>query len=157
MVDIQTISVTIASAGVFAAAVYYSIQIRYQNKIRQMELINAVYLSTRSREFMEAYEKIYTREIPGDLIEYRKKYGFIELNMILLLYDQAGILFRKKLIDDELVQYFFGDGVVRFWEKHKHLFEEEERRLGKPHIWTALEDLYNAMKKREQRQASKKA
>jgi len=152
MVDIQTVSIAVASASVALAAIYYIWQFRHQNKIRQIELINAIYSSTRTREFQEAYEKIYSRKIPTDLIEYKRQYGTIEFNMIILLYDQAGILFQKKLLDDELIQYFFGDGVIRFWEAHKHMFQEEERRLGKPHMWTAIEDLYNEMKKRKQKQ-----
>jgi len=34
MVDIQTVSIAIASAGVFAAAVYYILQLKHQTKIR---------------------------------------------------------------------------------------------------------------------------
>jgi hypothetical protein len=35
MVDIQTVSIAIASAGVFLAAIYYILQIRHQTRIRQ--------------------------------------------------------------------------------------------------------------------------
>ena len=35
MIDIQTISIAIASAGVFVAAIYYILQIRHQSKVRR--------------------------------------------------------------------------------------------------------------------------
>jgi len=70
--------------------------------------------------------------------------------MVLTLLDQAGVLLRRKLIDVGLVQEFFGSTVIDIWEKLKPLFEEEEKRTGKPHVYQAIEYLYNEMKKREQ-------
>jgi len=35
MVDIQTVSIVIASAGVFVAAIYYILQIRHQTRKRR--------------------------------------------------------------------------------------------------------------------------
>ena len=43
MVDIQTISIAIASAGVFLAAIYYTIQIRHQTKMRHTDLVVRLY------------------------------------------------------------------------------------------------------------------
>jgi hypothetical protein len=43
MVDVQTISIAIASAGVFAAAIYYIFQIRHQDKMRHLDLFMRLY------------------------------------------------------------------------------------------------------------------
>lgn len=52
MVDVQTISVAIASASVVAGVIYYSLQVRHQNlqiqqqnKMRQTDLVIRLLLS----------------------------------------------------------------------------------------------------------------
>jgi hypothetical protein len=57
MVDIQTISIAIASAGVFGAAVYYVLQMRHQAKARQTDLIIRLYSLVGSKEFSELLRK----------------------------------------------------------------------------------------------------
>jgi len=39
MVDVQTVSIAVASAGVFAAAIYYILQLKHQSKVRQTDLL----------------------------------------------------------------------------------------------------------------------
>jgi hypothetical protein len=39
VVDIQTVSIAIASASVVAGIVYYAFQLRHQSKIREMDAI----------------------------------------------------------------------------------------------------------------------
>jgi len=70
--------------------------------------------------------------------------------MAMVRFDLVGALLRRKLIDAELVQDLFGHHVITIWEQVKPLLEEEEKRTGKPHVWKAVEYLYNEMKKREQ-------
>ncbi len=43
MVDIQTVSIAVASAGVLLAAIYYILQIRNQTKIRQTDVLTRLY------------------------------------------------------------------------------------------------------------------
>ena len=43
MVDIQTVSITIASASVVAGVVYYALQLKHQSRIRQTELVTRLY------------------------------------------------------------------------------------------------------------------
>lgn len=49
--DIQTVSIAIASAGVFVAAVYYIFQIRNQTKMRQTDLVMKLYSQFNGFEF----------------------------------------------------------------------------------------------------------
>jgi hypothetical protein len=150
MLDIPSISSIVAATGVIVGVVFTVIELRTLVKTRQTELVNSLYSSVKTREYLEAWERFRAREITKDLVEYRKKYGFVELNMVLIILDQAGVLLRRKLIDVGLVQDFFGSNVIEVWEKYKPLFEEEERRLGKPHAYQAVEYLYGEMKNREQ-------
>jgi len=155
--DIASISAIVAAVGVIIGVVFTVLQLRDLVRTRQTDIVNSLYSSVKSREYLEAWEKFSTRKITTDLLEYRKKYGYVELNMVLVILDQVGILLRRKLIDVGLVQDFFGSTVTEVWEKYKPLFEEEERRLGKPHVYQAIEYLYGEMKKRDQQSASKTA
>jgi len=157
MVDIPEVSAVVAAAGVLIGVAYYILDMRNQKQVRQTELVNGLYSSVKTKEFLEAWEKLATREITTDLDEYRKKYGFVELNIVFTFFDQVGILLRRRLVDIGLVQDFFGSTVIETWGKFKPLFDEEEKRLGRPHVYQAIEYLYNEMKKREQQLASKKA
>jgi len=151
MLDIPSIAGIVAALGVIVGVVLTVLQLRDLVRTRQTEIVNSLYSSMRTREYLEAWEKFSTRDITTDLLEYRKKYGFVEANMVLTLLDQAGVLLRRKLIDVGLVKDLFGSTVIGIWGKYKPLFEEEERRLGRPHVYQAIEYLYNEMKKREQR------
>jgi len=150
MLDIPSVSAIIAATGVIVGVVFAILQLRDLVRTRRTDLVNSLYSSVRTKEYLEAWEKFTTREITTDLPEYKKKYGVIELNIVLTLYDQVGVLLRRKLIDVGLVQDFFGPTVMGIWGKFKPLFEEEEGRLGRPHVYQAIEYLYNEMKKREQ-------
>jgi len=74
VVDIQTISIAIASAGVFAAAIYYILQLRHQTRIRKTDLIIRLYSRLHSSEFDDAYPKIMSLEFK-DYEDFVKKYG----------------------------------------------------------------------------------
>jgi hypothetical protein len=62
MVDIQTISIAIASAGVACAAIYYSLQIRHQTKLRQTDFTMRLYTSWVSKEMTEPWLKVWNLE-----------------------------------------------------------------------------------------------
>ena len=154
-VDVTEISAVVAAIGVIVGVVFTVLELRNLVRTRQTDLVNNLYSSVKTKEYLEAWEKFATREITTDLSEYREKYGLVELNIVLTLYDQVGILLRRKLIDIGLVQEFFGSTVIEIWEKVKPLFDEEERRLGRPHMYQAIAYLYNEMKKREQQPQTK--
>ncbi|MDI6691041.1 MAG: hypothetical protein QME50_04120 [Candidatus Bathyarchaeota archaeon] len=62
MVDLSTVSIVVASAGVFAATIYYILQIRHQTKLRQTEMVMRLYATFGSAEFQNAYRKIMDLE-----------------------------------------------------------------------------------------------
>jgi hypothetical protein len=143
MVDIQTVSIAIASAGVFAAAIYYIFQIRHQTRIRQTDLVIRLYSTVSSKEFLEAWEKFRDREFKS-LLEYVEKYGALEYNQVMAVYDEVGVLLRRKIIDIGLVDDLFGDAVQRVKEKTKSIEGTEYERNN-------FEYLYNEVKKRQQK------
>ena len=168
MVDIlllQTVSIVVASAGVFVAAVYYMLQLRHQslqtqhqNKIRETELLLRInpWLNVSGSELQQAYRRTMNLQFT-DAEDFVKRYGDIltlkpEQEALLTVanyYDGLGILIRKELVDADLVYEVLTGDIANFWEKVKPIVEGIRKTVGYPFLENA-EYLYNEMKKREQ-------
>ena len=153
MVDIQTVSIAVASASVVLAAIYYVFQVRHQTKIRQTDLLTRLYSIMVSKDWLEAWQKVQSREALnyGDYLE---KYGFVELNEIFVFLDQLGRLLKKGLIDIELIPLTYGQ-VSATWEKIKPVLEGSRKRYNAPKHGEYAEYLCSELKKREQKLQSK--
>ena len=126
MVDIlllQTVSIAIASAGVFLAAIYYILQIRHQTKMRQADLIVKLYSQFSSLEFTKVVGEVLKREAK-DYDDYRNKYGMAEVAAVGNFFEGIGILLKRKLIDIELVDDMFTSPIKWTWEKTRDLTME---------------------------------
>ena len=157
MVDIQTVSIVVASASVVAGVVYYALQLRHQTKMRQTDLVMRLYSTYSSKEFLEAYTKFMTMEFE-DFNDYKKKYaptGFpekpeaIAFATVSVFFHGIGILLYMKLIDINLVARLFPTAPIYTWEKMKPLVEGFRKERG-PQMYAEYEYLYNEIKKREQ-------
>jgi hypothetical protein len=147
LVDLQTVSIAVASASVVSGVIYYALIIRNQTKMRQTDLIMKLYSTFDNREFQEAWTRILTTEIK-DFNEYTKKYGWTDASYTLLFFEEVGILFMMKLIDANLVIRLLGDPICITWEKVKPLVEGFREYFHNPGIFWQFEYLYNEMKKR---------
>jgi len=150
VVDIQTVSIAIASAGVLIAAIYYVLQLRHQNRMRHTDLVMKLYVQFSSLEFQKLWEEILKREAK-DLDDYRHKYGTAELWSVGLFFEGIGILLKRKLIDIELVDDMFTTPIKWTWLKIKDIVLEARKVRNQPEIVEWFEYLYNEMKKREQK------
>jgi hypothetical protein len=150
MVDIQTVSIAIASASVVAGILYYSLQIRNQTKTRQTDLVLRLYTTFGSKEMRQTWENITTR---GDMNfdTYRAKFTMKDVNEVGWFFEGVGVLLHKKLIDIAVVDDLFSSPIKISWEKLKPLAEGERKQFGRPQIWEWWEYLYNEMQKREQK------
>jgi hypothetical protein len=150
MVDVQTISIAVASASVVVGIVYYALQLRHQTRLRQTDLVMRLYSTYDSLEFLEAWNTIFFTE-DGDYDSFLKKLGGKRhiASFVCMFYDEVGVLLHKGLIDIDLVDELFGDAVPLMWEKLKNFIEEARRRY-RPGAYLHFEYLYNEMKKREQ-------
>jgi len=149
MIDIstlQTISIAIASAGVFAAAIYYIIQIKHQTKLRQTDLIIRLYSFTGSKDFLEALDKVKDREI-GSVDDYKERYGsLVEINQLLQVFAELGMLLKRKLIDIDLIDDLIGQRtVLAAYEKLDPLNEAYKKEQGIES--DSFDYLYNEMKR----------
>jgi len=160
MVDMSTVSIVVASSGVFAAAIYYISQIRHQTRVRQTELIMRLYSDYRSNEFREALIKVANLQFE-DYEDYVKKYGpwFSDepahkaMVMVAMYFEGIGILLHRKLIDTNLAYDLFNTPITLFWEKMKPVMLGLRRQANDPKVWVWFEYLYNEMLKRKQQQA----
>jgi hypothetical protein len=163
VVDVQTVSIAIASSGVFLAAIYYILQIKHQTRIRQTDLVMRLYSTLGSKEFWEALAKFMMMEFE-DYNDYKKKYvtsptgwsekpEFIALSQVGVFFDGIGVLLYMKLIDADLAARLFRNSARYTWEKMKPIIEGV-RTEGYPQIMAEYEYLYNEVKKREQQPAA---
>jgi hypothetical protein len=148
MVDVQTISIAVASAGVFVAAMYYVLLLRHQSKVRQTELVTRLYSTFASEGFQKEWFT-FMEEETDDYKTYRKKYG-VEIPPTALFFNEIGILLGKKLIDIDLVYSLFGTVIKRYWERARPLLESGRKMFNQPRWGWGLEYLHNEMKRREQ-------
>jgi hypothetical protein len=128
MVDIQTVSIAIASAGVFAAAVYYVLQIKHQTRIRKTELLMRLYSTSASNEYMDAFWKVMNLQVK-DYQDYVKQYGPLlrtdnpmnrALFTVVSYYELVGVLLLRKLIDLTTVYDVWGStNPIMLFEKIK--------------------------------------
>jgi len=155
MVDISTVSIAIASAGVFAAAIYYILQLRHQSRMRQTDLVVRLYSAFSGKELQEAYfETAYGFEF-ADYDDFMKKYRMpakpiLPLWQVCKFFDGVGVLLRRKLVDIGLVDELFHAEATIVWKKVKPLVEGRRRELNQPTALQSFEYLYNEMKKRGQ-------
>ena len=148
MVDVPSVSIVIASTGVFAAAIYYILQLRHQTKMRQTDLLIRLFSTMINKDWLEAWEKVRDSEIT-DYDAYREKHGFVEANQVYLLYDELGRLLQKDLIDIDLLPLETGQIIIA-WEKLKPILEGSRRKFNEPRLGYGFEYLYTEVKKRQQ-------
>ena len=154
MVDIQTVSIAVASAGVLIAAIYYVLLIRHQTKIRQTDLIMRLYSIFSSGEFQDAWDKLRDIDFEQvtDIYEYGRKHGGLkEVNQVCLFFEGVGILLQRGLVDIRMVDDLFHGAITREWEKLRTTTRRAREQLKDPELYYYFEYLYNELKKREQK------
>ena len=156
MVDIQTISIAIASTGVVVGIIYYAFQVRHQTKLRQTDIIMRLHSQACSKEFVEAYQKISNIQF-NDYDDFVEKYGSLyaegpeqtAIIMCAMFMEGIGVLLHRKLVDIEAIQELFP--IESGWRKLEPVLIGTRKQQGTPGTYEWYEYLYNEMKKREQK------
>jgi hypothetical protein len=149
MVDIQTISIVIASAGVLIGVLFTYEQVRDVVRSRQTELVMTLYRDFGSKDFQEAWQKIMSSEYK-DYPDFVEKYGLDGLWQVVMLFEGIGTLLDMKLVNVPLLQHLVSGSTVSTWEKMKPVIEGHRQKTNQPQFCEWFEYLYNEMKKREQ-------
>jgi hypothetical protein len=158
VVDIQTISIAIASASVVAGIVYYAFQVRHQTRIRETDLLVRLYALVSDKEFTRDLGIIFGREYL-DCDDFVKKYGspsrppttkqekeFQEtLAAVMNKMELFGHLLERGIVSVDFMYEIYGG--IRLWEHVKPLVEGIRRDQNNPTLWEHFEYYYNEMKK----------
>lgn len=139
MVDIQTISIAVASASVVAGIVYYALQVRHQSRIRQTDLIIRLYSFYNTEACQKALAQVLTLDYK-DYDDFVQKYGSvpspspnevqISLQMVGTFFEGVGVLLSQGLLDINLVQKLFN--VKGYWKKIEPVVIELRKTLKDP-------------------------
>jgi hypothetical protein len=156
VVDIQTVSIVIASSGVLAGVIYYILEIRHQSRIRQTESVIRLspFFNMNAREMQEAITQVCSIEYENynDYLErYSEKPENTMLKILGNYFEGIGILVSKKLVEADIVYNFWGDIIQSSWEKIKPLIADMRKDSGDLNMFVFWEYLYDEMKKRKQR------
>lgn len=163
MVDIlllQTISILIASAGVFVAAIYYIFQIRHQTRFRETDLeirMNPVF-NLNGIEWVQAMRKVTALEYK-DYDDFVKKYGTLSIETPITVavaticnwFEAVGYLLKRNLVSADYLWDCHGHIGIFVWEKLKPVIEGHRKQYNMPGLWKPFEYFCNEMKKREQK------
>ncbi len=164
MVDIQTVSIAIASASVLIGVVYYFFEMRNQSRMRQTEietrqanLFMQIYVEYYNEDFLTNLNEVVFSWNYKDFDDFWQKYGPLANPKAFARYDAVGsyfkgigVLLKKNLIDLNLVDELMGTSIRRFWEKFESYIKEFRVREW-PRSMEGVEYLYNELKKREQK------
>jgi hypothetical protein len=160
MVDVQTVSIGIASASVVIGVIYYIFQIRHQSKVRQTDLIMRLYSTLGSKEYVQNDVSIFNQGV-NDLEDFMRKYSsfpkfmdspeYVPYMMDSEFFEGVGILLHRKLVDIELVDDLFSSPIITIWEKTLPMTKALREYFKRPQLAEWFEYLYNEMKEREQK------
>jgi len=155
MLDIPSISAVVAVVGVIVGVVLAILELRNIAKTRQMELIMSIYSLFTTREYIDAWENIRTREFK-DYDGYVKKHGLTDFMQVASLFEGLGFLLHRRFLDIDLVRELMNESTKMSWEKVKPMIENARKQLGQRKlgeyvpIYQWWEYLYNELQKREQ-------
>ena len=155
MVDVSTVSIAIASAGVLAGVIYYVLEIRHQSRLRQTESVIKLspWFNMTAREVQEAVTQVCSIEYKNykDYIEkYSEKPEHVTLKILGNYFEGIGILVYRKLVKADIVYDFWGGIIMSSWEKIQPLVADMRKDTGDPNMFRFWEHLNNEMKEREQ-------
>ena len=151
--DVTSISAIVAAAGVIIGVVLAVQELRHMAKSRRTESFWRVFSSFNSREYLEAWTKVYSLEFK-DYNDFKNKYGIftfdnptsVALSIVGNLFEGAEYLIRNGLMGYDVVGEF---PVSLTWEKMKPIAEGARKELSMSGMWSGFERLAQEMKKRQ--------
>jgi hypothetical protein len=162
MVDIQTVSIAIATTSVVIGVVYYVLQLRHQDRVRHLDLFMRLYSTWGSEDFNKAHRRFLALKVE-DYDGFVKKYGpvaseeaepsqiWTDIDRIGWFFNMMGFLVKEKIVNIKLVDELLGYWVIRAWETVcKPIIYGARKQYNIPESYQWFEYLYNETKKREQ-------
>jgi hypothetical protein len=160
VVDITEISAMVAAAGVLVGVVYYILDMRNQTKMRQTDLLVRLCSVWQTKDWLEAWSVVDGSRYGQTTLDLDKivaDHRDVEVNEVVLFFDEIGVLLQMGLVDIELVERLTHGHAKRTWEKLKPAIEGYRKARNDSKLVEGFEYLYNELKKREQQLTSKTA
>jgi hypothetical protein len=149
VLDVASVSALVAATGVIIGVILTIVELRNLVKQRQTDLVMRLHSRFGTREFIDAWEKIRTREL-DDYDTYMKKYGLSDVAIVGSFFEGLGLLLHRKLIDIDLVAELFRESSKLTWTRTRPIVEGQRKQYNEPRWGEWWEYLYNEMQKREQ-------
>ena len=157
MVDIQTVSIAIASASVVTGVIYYALQIRHQDKMRHLDLFMRFYSTWGSPDMLNAHKRFMVIKVES-YDSFVKEHGPVvepsqintDIDRIGWFFNLVGFLVKEKIVSIKLVDELLGYWVIKNWETIKPLVSGWRKQYNIPESYSWFEYIYNEMKKRKQ-------
>ena len=126
MLDITSISAIVTVFSVMVGVVFAIVELRNINKTRQMQLIMSIYSLFSTREYIDAWEKIRTREFK-DYEGYVEKHGLADFMQVASLFEGLGFLLHRRFLDIDTVRELLNKSTKMTWEKVKPMIEDARK------------------------------
>jgi hypothetical protein len=157
MVDIQTVSIAIATTSVVIGVVYYVLQLRHQDRMRHLDLFMRLYSTWGSRDFLDAHRRFMTIKVE-DYDSFVEKHGpvtdssqlYTDIDQVGWFFNLMGFLVKERIVNIKQVDELLGYWVLKNWETIMPLLYGWRKQYNIPESYHWFEYLYNEMKKYEQ-------
>ena len=150
-ITLQSISILVSSIGLIIALVYYTVNIRNQNRTRQAQLLMQVYNRFDSPDKVRAYQEVFHWEF-RDFEEYSEKYGRYNnpeahntLTSLIVFFEGIGTLVKTRDLPIDRVYLLMGGLTIILWEKFELVKEQIREDLNFPRWACETEYLYNEL------------
>jgi len=150
MIDIQTLSIILASFSFIMAASYYMLTLRNQTKTRHMQIIQGVISRFTPSNFNWGFLELTWQDYDDFLEKYGPTSNSEMWDSISLWFDAFelyGVYVREGMLDVRLICLTHGGTYLNSWEKYGPIFQEYRIRNDEPRYWIEAEYVYERMKK----------
>ncbi len=133
MVDIQTVSVSVAALSVVLGVIYYAINLREQSKNRRVALANNLLSTINSEEGQRKFYEIMSMQWT-DFEDFKRKYdssvnpeNYIKRYSFWRVCDHVGWQYSKNFVDLDTIYYSAGVNILLMWQKFRPIIEDLRR------------------------------
>jgi hypothetical protein len=156
MVSIEIIALVLTGLSISASILYYSIELRNQNKTqqlqletRQLQLFNSMRDKFTSYDWFRRYINVMYQQQWNDADEYFEKYNpvsnpeeYTNFGYVFATFQMAGMFLKEEAVAVEILYDDLGYAVINLYEKYKPIVERVRERVGR--AWPQLDFLYES-------------
>jgi len=140
MVDIPTATSIVTTVSIIIGVIFTILEIRHLTRVRRTDVIMKIYDKFGTKEVLEAVNNVGGAQFVS-LEEYRKKYGFTDITMVAVLFEEVGVLLQQNLIDIKMVDRLLGPTLNLLWDRMRPVLFAMREGLNEPFFFSHYEYL----------------